>query len=112
MSSPAGSALISAAVTLVIVLAIVVLAGVGLRIVLSVSQRRTRSDGAHVTGGLRASRLRMATDAAQRRLVGFGAGLFAAGADTARSMARSRPATGASEHGELEDRYVKAAEDL
>ena len=111
MSSPAGSALISAAVTLMIVLAIVVVAGAIFRIVHSVSRQRTRRGG-HVTGGPRAPRLQMARDAAQHRLLGFGAGLFTAGADTARNLARSRPATGASEREELEDRYVKAAGDL
>jgi uncharacterized protein YjbI with pentapeptide repeats len=112
MSTPVESTLISAAVTIVAVLAIAAVAGAGFRIARSINQRLARRGGGHVTGGLRTSRLRMAGDAAQRRLLRFGAGLFAAGVDTARNFGRSRRATSASEQGELEDRYVKAAGEL
>jgi uncharacterized protein YjbI with pentapeptide repeats len=112
MSSPAGSALISAAVTVVAVLVIAAVAGAGFRIARSINRRRARPDGGHVTEGLQTSRLRTAGDVAQRRLLTFGAGLFAAGVDRARNLALPRRASSLSEQGELEDRYVKAAEEL
>jgi len=109
MNSSAGSALIAAAAAFVAVLVLAAVAAAGFRISRSISRRLAGRDSGHVTAGLRASRLRMARDAAQGRLLTFGAGLFAAAADTARNLTLSRRASSASEQAELENRYVEAA---
>ena len=112
MDRSLAAALISAAVTGVSVLAIAAVAGAGLRIFHLVSQRLAGHDGGPATGAVRTSRLRMAWEAAQHRLLASAARLFAPGRYAARDVTLSRRTVEASERGQVADRYARAAGQL
>jgi uncharacterized protein YjbI with pentapeptide repeats len=111
MNRVAEVALISA-VTSVSVLAVAAVVRAALWIHRSVSHSPVRHDDGWVTGAVRTSRLPMALEVAQGRLLTFGTGLFAAGASTARNLAPSLGIFPVSQRGKVADRYAVAVEQL
>lgn len=100
------------AVTGVSVLAVAAVARAGFWVYRSASHSPARHDGGWVTGAVRASRLPLALKAAQRRLLTFGAGLFAAGASTARNFAPSPRILQVGQQEKSADLYARAVEQL
>jgi uncharacterized protein YjbI with pentapeptide repeats len=102
---------LSSAVTCVGVLVVAAVARAGFRISRSVSGRLARPDGGQV-GAVRTSRLLMALEAARRRLLALGTGLFAAGAYPARNFALPRRIFPVSQREQATDGYAAAVERL
>jgi Pentapeptide repeats (8 copies) len=105
-------ALISGALTVAGVLAIAAVAGAGLRIFHSVSQRLARHGRGPAPEPERTPCPRMAGEAAQRRLLAAGARLSAAWRHAARDVTRPRRTGEASEPGQVADRSARAAGQL